>query len=39
MQTQKEDQCTCNFSDDTAAEIGHYPDCPMVEKDLRYKKN
>lgn len=30
-------ECTCNFSDDTAAEIGHYPECPMVKTDLRYK--
>jgi hypothetical protein len=30
-------RCTCSFSDDTAAEIGHYKDCPMEKIDLRYK--
>ena len=35
---QKKDmKCTCGFSDDTAAEIGHFNICPMAGTDTRYE--
>ena len=37
MKPKLKEKCTCNFNDETATEIGHLLDCPMVNKDLRYK--
>ena len=34
----REKKCTCNFTDETAAEIGHYKGCPKYFTDTRYKK-
>ena len=33
-----ESKCTCNFPDETSAEIGHFLTCPMADKDFRWKK-